>query len=66
MTTQERYTSIVDRYLAPGIGAIPLARLTPSHIDDLEMRLVGHGLSPKTVNLIHTVLSGALRQAVRL
>ncbi len=66
VNTQERYTSIVDRYLVPEIGAIPLARLTPSHIDDLEMRLVGEGLTPKTVNLIHTVLSGALRHAVRL
>ena len=66
VTTQERYTSIVDRYLVPGIGAIPLAPLTPSHIDDLEMRLVGQGLSPKTVNLFHTVLAGALRHAVRL
>ena len=66
VTTQERYASIIDHHLNPKIGHLDVARVAPSDIEALETGLLDRGLAPKTVHLVHTVLSGAFRYAERL
>ena len=66
LTTQERYEGIIERYLVPHLGDIPLTELTPRQVDRMESLIVDAGLAPRTVRNIHTVLSGACREAVRL
>jgi integrase len=68
----DRYTSIVNLHLIPGLGHLPLTRLAPAHIQDLYNRLAVEGrrdgrpgaLAARSRRQIHRVLSSALRRAV--
>lgn len=70
--TWERYDQIVRNDLVPAIGAVPLQKLAPSHIEAMETaaltsgrrRGAGEGLSPRTIVHIHGVLRTALEHAV--
>ena len=64
--TKERYQEIIDRHIVPLIGHINLEKLGPSHIQALESKLSAEGMSPKGVSLVHTVLSGATKHALRM
>ena len=70
--TLEGYRGNIDRYIIPRLGSIPLEKLSPRHIQEMEAVLLrdggikGGGLSPRTVLQAHRVLSEALRHAVRL
>ena len=68
-STRRQTRSVIDRHLWPGLGAIPLAGLTTSMIDELYGNLRGRyserELSPGTVRRIHVVLHRALAQAQR-
>jgi len=71
--TFERYEEIVRTHLVPKFGALKLSALRPSHIqrawgeDLLSGRRDGRGgLSARTIQHHHRVLSQALSQAVRL
>ena len=68
--TFRTYTDIVNRHLIPTLGAIPLAKLRPAHIQAFysqalkDGRLDGKGgVSPRTVLRFHQVLHVALRHA---
>lgn len=63
-TTLESYQDITSRYLVPALGEIPLEDLTPEHIQGLlnTQLLVGH---ERTAQLTYTILSTALKRAVR-
>jgi len=70
--TVEGYQSIVNRYLIPALGAIPLYQLQPQHLEKyyanalLNGRLDGKGgLSARTVLHHHRLLSEALSHAVK-
>ncbi|MCC7176071.1 MAG: site-specific integrase [Bryobacterales bacterium] len=72
--TAQRYRSIVAHHLAPALGSLPLARLTPLHIQAMLGASLKDGarkdgregrLSPQSVLHHHRVLSEALGQAVR-
>ncbi len=67
-----RYEEICKRHLIPALGATPLRKLTPEHIDTHYVdalstgRLDGKGgLAPRTVLHHHRVLSAALERAVK-
>ena len=70
--TQEGYRGNLDRYILPRIGDVPLDKLTPRHVQEMESELLrnggtqGRGLSPTTVLQVHRILSNALGSAVRL
>ena len=49
----------------PHVGNTPLGMFGPAQILALES-LVAQGVGPQTVNLVHSVLSGAFRHALRL
>jgi integrase len=72
-STVASYRKNVRLHIAPNVGAVPLAALTPVRLDALYRQLEsngradhrgGEGLSPRTVRYIHTIVSAALRDAV--
>lgn len=70
--THERYGEIVDNFLIPALGALPLAKLAPSNIDKAysEWAIGGRrdgkaaGLSSLTGRYIRIVLKSALSRAI--
>ncbi len=63
--TFENYAYVVRLHLIPGLGHIKIKALTPAHIQGMYRSKLDSGLSPRTVQLIHTTLKKALKQAVR-
>lgn len=64
-TTYVGYKNIVDKHLLPLIGDIKVQQLEPVSVDHLHAQLRAKGLAPRMVQLIHIVLSNALKQAQR-
>lgn len=70
-TTVRNTRSIIDRYLAPGLGPTRVRDLTTVAIDEFYVRLRtdgrldGQSLSVGTVRRVHAVLHRALAQAMR-
>ena len=62
--TQERYRGIIRMHLVPNIGNLPRNKLGPAHIKALEAKLLDDGMAAKGVELVHGVVSGALKYAV--
>jgi integrase len=70
--SHERYSEIVENFLAPELGALPITKLAPAHIQiaygkwALGGRRDGKsgGLSPQTRRHIHRVLRTALSHAL--
>ncbi len=67
-----QYSDFVHRQLIPAIGAVPLAKLRPQHIQGYYSHALQRGradgkggLSPKTVLHIHRLLRQALGHAVK-
>ena len=63
--TYESYVSIVGRHIVPSVGRVKLAKLTPGHVQGLYRAKLDEGLSPTTVEHVHTTLHRALKMAVR-
>jgi integrase len=61
-----RYEQLLRVHAIPGIGRIPLARLTPQHVQHLYADRLTTGRSPTTINHLHGVLHHALEDAVRM
>ena len=59
------YQSLSSRYLVPEIGHRKLSQLGPAEIQKLYTDMQDRGLSPRTVRYAHSVLHGALEQAVK-
>ena len=64
--TVERYQGIIDRHIVPAIGHVVLSKLAPSEIQAMEAALTDKGMAPKGVELIHTVISGCYKYALRM
>ena len=64
-TTYRDYKGHVRNHIAPEIGRVRLAKLTPAHVQALYRKKSDSGLSPRTVNYIHATLHKALEQAVK-
>jgi integrase len=62
-STRWRYERIIARDLVPGLGAVPLGRLTAAHVQQLVTKKLER-LSPQTVAQIYQVLDQALDRAV--
>ena len=70
--TYRRYEGFIRAQIVPIIGALPLAKLRPLHVQQLYAHLQENGradgkggLAPRTLLHVHRVLSEALAQAVR-
>ena len=71
-STVPSYEIAVEKHLIPRIGAMPLQKLAPHHLDTMygELRTNGHrqrpgGLSARSVRAIHGVMRRALNAAVK-
>ncbi|MBF8267735.1 MAG: Integrase [Dehalococcoidia bacterium] len=60
-----RYQQIVRLHIAPEIGRVPLARLTPQHVEEMLSEVSAKGASPRTVEHCRAVLRNALHHAMR-
>lgn len=72
VTTLEGYRGIIERYIVPRVGEVPLRSLTPPRINQLYADVRENGrsrgdgpLSLKTVREVHVTLHRALKDAVR-
>ncbi|MCP4607535.1 MAG: site-specific integrase [Planctomycetes bacterium] len=63
--TVEGYKGVVNRYLVPSIGRVPLTKLTPQHVQGLYRDMLDRGLSPQTILHAHRIFSEALGHAVK-
>ena len=59
------YTSLARLHIFPSLGTRKLSQLVAPEIQALYSTLLAEGLSPRTVRYVHSVLHGALEQAVR-
>ena len=70
-TTHFRYVKMVEQYVLPRLGRVPLERLRAPQVQRLYAELLdrgrhdGAGLAPKTVLNVHQLLRKALGDAVR-
>jgi integrase len=65
-TTAENYATILRLYVRPAIGKVPLAKLTPEHVQRMMVALAARGdLSPTTVRAAYAVLRIALSRALK-
>jgi integrase len=63
-STYARYEQLSRRHLVPALGSLRLKKLTALHLENLYEDKLEEGLSPRTVNYIHTTASKALGHAV--
>lgn len=61
----EDYKAIAARHLLPVLGHRPLSLIGPEEVQTLYSNLLDQGLSARTVRYAHSVLHGALEQAVK-
>ena len=61
--TFSTYQLAVELHLVPGIGKIPLARLTPQHLEEWFQAHHAAGASAHTIQYARAVLRAALNQA---
>jgi integrase len=64
--TLERYEQLIRLHIVPHVGTVALAKLSPQHLTDLYGKLLRAGQSRRSVEFVHVVLHGALKQALRL
>jgi integrase len=70
--SHERYLEIVENFLVPALGNLPLVKLAPSHIQEAYNKWATGGrrdgkkggLSPLTRRYIHSIVRSALGRAV--
>ena len=64
-TTVQRYEGHIRRSIVPHLGHMELQRVTPTHVQQLYVRLLAQPLSSTTVRQVHAILRRALGTAVR-
>lgn len=71
-TTFGSYETMVNTYIKPAIGSIPLKQIQPNTLQSFYAYLLesrrkkgAGGLSPRMVHYAHALIHGALKQAVR-
>ena len=62
--TVDLYQGDIRKHIVPRLGHI--AKLSPSHIQDLESQLLRDGKKPKGIQMVHNILSGAMKHALRM
>lgn len=65
VTTWAKYYATFNSYIKPALGTIQLQQLRSEHIQQLYQKLVDYGYSYSTVYMVHVVLNGALKQALK-
>src|SRR5829696_3461783 len=63
-TTWERYEQMARVHIKPALGRLQLKSLTSAHVRSLYRHKLNAGLTPRTVQYVHTTLHKALKDAV--
>jgi integrase len=63
--TFEDYKQYLRRYIVPEVGKVMLSKLRPLDIQSVYSKMLDRNLSPRTVRFAHSILSSALKQAVK-
>ena len=63
--TFETYESVLRNHVVRHVGAVPLMRLNPTHVQRMYNQLLDEGLSASSVAKLHTVFHNMLGKAVR-
>jgi integrase len=63
--TFDSYATMIRVHLTPMLGHLPLKDLRPEHVQRFYNDRRDAGLSPRTVRYLHTILHGALKQAMK-
>jgi len=66
LSSYRQYRVVVEKHLVPGLGHIPLQKLTPEKVQAFYAQKLDEGKSPKMMQFIHAVLHQALENAVRM
>jgi integrase len=64
--TWQQYSSLISRYILPSLGEKKLMELRPLEIQQLYSSLRNDGISPRKIQLTHSILHGALERALQL
>ncbi len=64
--TQEQYSRSVRLYILPAIGKAKMQDLNAARIQALYKDLEMRGVSARTIEIVHTILHGFLKHALRL
>lgn len=64
-STSAAYGSYIRHHIVPHLGATPVSKLRPHHLDHLYAELVVGGMAAGSVAKVHTILRSALTQGVR-
>lgn len=62
--THQTYSYIVHGRLIPTFGRVPLVKLAPAHVEQLQLAMLERGLSLNTIKSMRTCLGSALAYAV--
>jgi integrase len=65
LRSYERYEAVCRLHITPSIGAVPLTALATPHIKQLLAKLKEGGMAPAGVDLVRTVLHGAIKAALQ-
>lgn len=70
--TLHGYRQLIDNYLLPTFGSMPVGELRGRHLDELYDEMLagrrtasGRKVQPATVRQVHAVMRGAMQQAVK-
>lgn len=63
--TWMQHEEVTRLHLKPAIGKVSLSRLNTLQLQNLYRARLDSGLSSRTVQIIHTTLNKALKQAIR-
>jgi integrase len=63
--TYASYAQLVRLHLAPELGRIALAKLSPQEVQEFINRKQAAGLSPRTIQYLHAILRAALNRALK-
>lgn len=64
-TTLVNYRLNIERHVVPVVGAIRLDKLSPMNVMSIYAKMTERGLSPRTQQLVHTILRRALKMGVK-
>ena len=64
--TVDRYRGAMRLHIIPVLGNVEIAKLAPRQIQALEANLLGAGMAAKGVLMVHNVLSGAMKHALKM
>ena len=65
-STIDRYNGVVREHLIPALGNVEVDELSARHVQRLQVALLRNGMDPKGVQLVRTVLSGAINYAIAM